>query len=122
MQSYYQGFIISFQIFSLTRNLGIIYYVTIAVTWDETNTNKYEIYQPTCLQSFVTFDLFYFCLWPRTLKKEKPTTVVIVAQKRNISASFFFTEYSQLLSAACSKKLPSRKVTVRQRLIIQVPS
>ena len=72
MQSYYQGFIISFQIFSLTRNLGIIYYVTIAVTWDETNTNKYEIYQPTCLQSFVTFDLFYFCLWPRTLKKEKP--------------------------------------------------
>ena len=44
-------------------NLDIIYDVTIAVTWDEINTNKYVIYQTTCLPSFVIFDAFYFCLW-----------------------------------------------------------
>ena len=37
-------------------NLDIIYDVTIAVTWDEINTYKWVIYQPTCLPSFVTFD------------------------------------------------------------------
>ena len=49
------------------QNLDIIYDVTTAVTQDETNTNKEVIYQRTCLPSFVTFDGFFFCLWPRTL-------------------------------------------------------
>ena len=31
-----------------------MYDVTIAVTWDEINTNKLVIDQPTCLPSFVT--------------------------------------------------------------------
>ena len=48
-------------------NLGIIYDVTKAVKENERNTNKKVIYQPTCLRSFVIFDGFYFCLWPRTL-------------------------------------------------------
>ena len=48
-------------------NVDIIYDITIAVTWDEINTNKYRICQPTWLPSFVTFDALYFCLWPRTL-------------------------------------------------------
>ena len=47
-------------------NLDIIYDVTTEVTWDERKTNKQEIYQTTSLPSFVTFDAFYFCLWPKT--------------------------------------------------------
>ena len=30
-------------------NLSVIYDITIAVTWDEINTNKQVTYQPTCL-------------------------------------------------------------------------
>ena len=41
-------------IFFRMPNLDIIYDVTIAVTWDEINTYKWVIYQPTCLRSFVT--------------------------------------------------------------------
>ena len=48
-------------------NLDIIYDVTTEVTWDERKTNKQVIYQTTSLPSFVTFDAFYFCLWPKTL-------------------------------------------------------
>ena len=48
-------------------NLDIIYDVTTEVTWDERKTNKQEIYQTTSLPSFVIFDAFYFCLWPKTL-------------------------------------------------------
>ena len=48
-------------------NLDIIYDVTIAVSWDEINTYKEVIYQPTSLPSFVTFDAFYFCVRPKTL-------------------------------------------------------
>ena len=48
-------------------NLDITYGVTIAVTWDEVNINKKEIYQPTGMPSFVTFDAVHFCLWPKTL-------------------------------------------------------
>ena len=43
-------------------NLDIIYDVTIAVTWDETNTYQWVIYQLTCLPSFLTFDGFCFSL------------------------------------------------------------
>ena len=49
-------------------NLDIIYDVTTEVTWDERKTNKQVIYQTTTLPSFVTFDAFYFSLWPNTLK------------------------------------------------------
>ena len=52
-------------------NLDIIYDVTTEVTWDERKTNKQEIYQTTSLSSFVTFDAFYFCLWPKTLSFER---------------------------------------------------
>ena len=38
-------------------NLDIIYDVKIAVTWDEINTDKWVIYQPTCLPGFVTFTI-----------------------------------------------------------------
>ena len=34
-------------------------------------TNKQGIYQTTYLPSFVTFDAFYFCLWPKTLRFER---------------------------------------------------
>ena len=54
-------------IFFRMPNLDIIYDVTIAVTWNEINTNRQVINQPTCLPSFVTFNAFYFSLWPRTL-------------------------------------------------------
>ena len=33
----------------------------------EMNTNQKVIYHSTFLSSFVTFDAFYFCLWPKTL-------------------------------------------------------
>ena len=49
-------------------NLDIIYDVTTEVTWDERKTNKQVIYQTTSLPSLVTFDAFYFCLWPNNLK------------------------------------------------------
>ena len=52
-------------------NLDIIYDVTTEVTWDERKTNKQVIYQTTSLPSFVTFDAFYFCLWPKTLSFER---------------------------------------------------
>ena len=52
-------------------NLDIIYDFTTEVTWDERKTNKQEIYQTTSLPSFVTFDAFYFCLWPKTLSFER---------------------------------------------------
>ena len=32
---------------------------------------KPVIYQTTSLPSFVTFDAFYFCLWPKTLSFER---------------------------------------------------
>ena len=51
-------------------NLDIIYDVTTEVTWDERKTNKQVIYQTTSLPNFVTFDAFYFCLWPKTLSFE----------------------------------------------------
>ena len=54
-------------IFFRMLNLDIIYDVTIAVTWDEINTYKWVIYQPTRLPSFVTFDGICFSLRPRTL-------------------------------------------------------
>ena len=63
----YQIFNTSFLNFLSDAKSGHIYDVTIAVTWDEINSNKWVIYQPTCRPSFVTFDAFYFCLWPRTL-------------------------------------------------------
>ena len=56
--------------FLLMPNLDIIYDVTTEVTWDERKTNKQVIYQTTFLTSFVTFDAFYFCLWPKTLHFE----------------------------------------------------
>ena len=64
-------------IYSAMQNLYIIYDVTIVFTWNEINTNKQVIYQPTFLPSFVTFDAFYFCVWLRTLsfckeREEKP--------------------------------------------------
>ena len=52
-------------------NLDIIYDVTTEVTCDERKTNKQVIYQTTSLPSFVTFDAFYFCLWPKTLSFER---------------------------------------------------
>ena len=52
-------------------NLDIIYDVTTKVTWDERKTNKQVIYQTTSLPSFVTFDAFYFFLWPKTLSFER---------------------------------------------------
>ena len=52
-------------------NLDIIYDVTTEVTWDERKTNKQVIYQTTSLPSFVTFDAFYFCLWPKTFSFER---------------------------------------------------
>ena len=52
-------------------NLDIIYDVIIAFIWDELNTNKEVISQPTSLPSFVTFDGFYFCLWPKNLSFER---------------------------------------------------
>ena len=52
-------------------NLDIIYDVTTEVTWDEKKTNKQVIYRTTSLPSFVTFDAFYFCLWPKTLSFER---------------------------------------------------
>ena len=52
-------------------NLDIIYDVTTEVTWDERKTNKQVIYQTTSLPSFVTFDAFYFCLWPKTVSFER---------------------------------------------------
>ena len=52
-------------------NLDIIYDVTTEVTWDERKTNNQVIYQTISLSSFVTFDAFYFCPWPRTLSFEK---------------------------------------------------
>ena len=33
--------------------------------------NRYLIYQPSSLPSFVTFDAVYFCLWPKTLSFER---------------------------------------------------
>ena len=39
-ENYYQIFTIFFLNFFLISNLDIIYDVTIAVTWDEINTNK----------------------------------------------------------------------------------
>ena len=39
-ESYYQIFTIAFLNFFLMRNLDIIYDVTMAVTWNEINTNK----------------------------------------------------------------------------------
>ena len=63
-ENLYQVFTLSFLNFFLMANLDIICDVTIAVKQNETNTNKYVIYQPTVLPSFVTFDEFYFCLWP----------------------------------------------------------
>ena len=39
-ENYYQIFTIPFLNFFLISNLDIIYDVTIAVTWDEINTNK----------------------------------------------------------------------------------
>ena len=52
-------------------NLDIINDVTTEVTWDERKTNKQVIYQTTSLPSFVTFDAFYFCLWPKTLSCQR---------------------------------------------------
>ena len=52
-------------------NLDIIYDVTTEVTRDEKKTNKQVIYQTTSLPRFVTFDAFYFCLWPKTLSFER---------------------------------------------------
>ena len=52
-------------------NLDIINDVTTEVTWDERKTNKQVIYQTTSLPGFVTFDAFYFCLWPKTLSCER---------------------------------------------------
>ena len=52
-------------------NLDIIYDVTTEITWHERKTNKQVIYQTTYLPSFVTFDAFYFCLWPKTLSFER---------------------------------------------------
>ena len=52
-------------------NLDIIYDVTTEVTCDERKTNKQVIYQTTSLPSFVTFDAFFFCLWPKTLRFER---------------------------------------------------
>ena len=52
-------------------NLDIIYDVTTEVTCDERKTNKQVIYQTTSLPSFVTFDAFFFCLWPKTLSFER---------------------------------------------------
>jgi len=52
-------------------NLDIIYDVTTEVTWDERKTNKQVIYQTTSLPSFVTFDAFFFCLWPKRLSFER---------------------------------------------------
>ena len=52
-------------------NLDIIYDVTTEVTWNERKTNKQVIYQTASLPSFVTFDAFYFCLWPKTLSLER---------------------------------------------------
>ena len=66
-ENYYQIFTTFFLNFCPMPNLDIIYDVTIAVAWDEINTNEYIIYQLTCLPSFVTFDSFYVCLWHRTL-------------------------------------------------------
>ena len=51
-------------------NLDMIYDVTRDVTWDERKTNKQVIYQTISLPSFVTFDAFYSCLWPKTLSFE----------------------------------------------------
>ena len=64
-------------------NLDIVYDVTTEVTSDERKTNKQVIYQTTSLPRFVTFDAFYFCLWPKTLssewhweeKPQQPTTM-----------------------------------------------
>lgn len=47
--------------------MDILYDVTIAVTWDKINTTKLVIHLLTCAPSFVTFDAFYFCVWPRTV-------------------------------------------------------
>ena len=52
-------------------NLDIIYDVITEVTWDERKTNKQVIYQTTSPPSFVTFDAFYFCLWPKTVSFER---------------------------------------------------
>ena len=52
-------------------NLDMIYDVTTDVTWDERKTNKQVIYQTISLPSFVTFDAFYSCLWPKTLSFER---------------------------------------------------
>ena len=49
-------------------NLDIIYDVTTEVTCDERKNNKQVIYQTTFLRSFITFNAFYFCLWPKTLR------------------------------------------------------
>ena len=51
-------------------NLDIIYDVTTVVTCDERKPNKQVIYQTISLPSFVTFDAFFFCLWPKTLSFE----------------------------------------------------
>ena len=52
-------------------NLDIIYDVTAEVTWDKIKTDKQVIYQTTSLPSIVTFDAFYFYLWPKTLSFER---------------------------------------------------
>ena len=54
-------------IFVLMPNLDIFQDVIITVTWDKIN----HFYQPTFLPSFVAFDAFYFCLWPKTLSFER---------------------------------------------------
>ena len=51
-ENYYHIFTsTSFLNFCLMSNLDIVYDVTIAVTWDDINTNKLVIYQRTCLPS-----------------------------------------------------------------------
>ena len=51
--------------------LDIIYDVTTDVTLEERKTHKQVIYQTTSLPSFVTFDAFYSCLWPKILSFER---------------------------------------------------
>ena len=39
--------------------------------WNKNQLEGNLYYQPTSLPSFVTFDVFYFCLWPKTLSFER---------------------------------------------------
>ena len=65
-ENYYQVFTTSFLNFLSNAKFGHHIWCHDS-SQDEANTNKEVIYQPTCPPSLVTFDRFYFCLWPRTL-------------------------------------------------------